>query len=87
MYEFKVVAIPRDVTVMKKLFGGSSDPGQTIAGYVEREIATHSSQGWEFYRMDVVNVTEKPGCLGGLFGQAETTTAYNMMTFRKSRTP
>lgn len=74
------------MTVMTKLFGARPDPGQTIAGYIEGEIASHASEGWEFYRMDVVNVTEKPGCLGDLFGHKETTTAYNMMTFRRTNT-
>jgi hypothetical protein len=86
MIKYKVVAIPRDMMVMKKLFGDKLDPGQTIAEYVESEIGSYASQGWEFYRMDAVNVTEKPGCLGALFGQKETTTAYNMMTFRRTET-
>jgi hypothetical protein len=73
--------------VMKRLFGGKLDPGDIIAGYVEREISSYASQGWEFCRMDAVNITEKPGCLGALFGQKETTTAYNMMTFRRAETP
>jgi hypothetical protein len=84
MFKYKVVPIPRDMMVMKKFFGGKSDPGDTIAGYVEREIGNYASQGWEFYRMDAVNVTEKPGCLGALFGYKETPTAFNMMTFRRS---
>jgi hypothetical protein len=83
-WDYKVVALPRDVLVMKKVFGGP-DPGETIAGYVERLIGDKATQGWEFYRIDTVNIVERPGCLGALIGQKETLTAYNLLTFRKAR--
>jgi hypothetical protein len=83
-WEYQVIALPRDVMVMKKTFGGGN-PAETIAGYVQSVIMERAREGWEFYRIDTVNVVEKPGCLGGLLGQKETAMAYNLLTFRKSR--
>jgi hypothetical protein len=83
-WRYKVVALPRDVAVMKKVFGGP-DPKDVVAGYLERIIEAEAQQGWEFYRIDTVNILEQPGCLGSLLGQKETLTAYNLVTFRKPR--
>ena len=82
-YQYKVVAIPRDVAVMKKLFS-ATDPGATVAGYVEGVINQYAQEGWEFYRADEISVTERPGCLS-LFGQGETVTRYNLLVFRKPK--
>jgi len=81
-WKYKVVAVPRDVAVMRKLFS-AKDPGDTAAGYVEQIINQHAQEGWEFFRADTISVTESPGCLGQLLGQKETITFYNLLTFRK----
>jgi len=83
-WDYQVIALPRDVMVMKRTFGGE-DPAETIARYVEQVIMGRAREGWEFYRIDTVNIVEGPGCLGALFGQKETVTAYNLLTFRKPR--
>jgi len=54
-WQYKVVALPRDVAVMKKVFGGP-DPKDVVAGYLERIIEAEAQQGWEFYRIDTVNI-------------------------------
>jgi len=80
-YTYKVVAIPRDVEMMRGVSGPT--PAERVAGYVEQVINQQAQEGWEFYRMDTVNITEKPGCLGQLLGQKEATFAYNLLIFRK----
>ena len=79
-----MVAIPRDIAVMRKFFGGPKDPAETVAGYVEQVINQHAKEGWEFFRADTISVTVPPGCLGQLLGSKETTTSYNLLVFRKA---
>ena len=83
-WEYKVVAIPHDIAVMRKLFS-VPDPVATAAGYVERVINEHAQQGWEFFHADTISVTVPPGCLGQLLGQKETTIFYNILTFRRAK--
>jgi hypothetical protein len=83
-WQYKVVAIPHDLAVMRKFFS-VPDPAATAAGYVERVINEHAQDGWEFYRADTISVTVPPGCLGRLLGQTETIIFYNILTFRKAK--
>ncbi len=82
-WEYKVVAIPHDLALMRKFFSAPKDPGETAAGYVEQVINQHAKEGWEFFRADTVSVTVPPGCLGQLFGSKETITFYNLLVFRR----
>lgn len=81
---YKVVALPRTIGVMKKLFK-ETDSAAIVADYVQKVIGEGVSGGWEFYRIDTVTLVESPGCLGGLLGQRETSTGYNVLTFRKPK--
>ena len=81
---YKVVALPRTIAVMKKLFK-ETDSSAIVADYVQKVISEGIVGGWEFYRIDTVNLVESPGCLGGLLGQRETSTGYNVVTFRKPK--
>ena len=82
--DYKVVALARDLSVMRKLFS-APDQSATVAGYVQRAITEGCQAGWEFYRIDNVSLTESPGCLGSLFGQKQLSTEYNVLIFRKPR--
>jgi len=57
--------------------------GNEIAAYVQDWANRLSGEGWEFYRIDTMGMTEVPGCLGGLFGGQSTHTQYSIMTFRR----
>jgi hypothetical protein len=81
-WEYKVVPLPRDVAVMRKMFA-APDPAATAAGYVEQIINQYAQQGWEFVGISEMSVTERPGCLAALFGGKATLTFYNLLTFRK----
>ena len=81
---YKVVALPRTIAIMKKLFK-ETDAGAIVADYIQKVITEGSGSGWEFFRIDMVNLVESPGCLGGLLGQRETSTGYNVVTFRKPK--
>ncbi len=84
-WEYKVVALPRTIAVMKKFFK-ETDPAAVVADYVQKVISDGIAGGWEFYRIDTVSLHESTGCLGSLFGQKDTTTGFNVVTFRKTKT-
>ncbi len=46
-------------------------------------MKNEAREGWEFYRIDSVHVVEPPSWLGRLTGQNETTTAFNLLIFRR----
>ncbi|NPV10439.1 MAG: hypothetical protein HPY57_01425 [Ignavibacteria bacterium] len=79
---YKVIPLPRNVTIMRKLFEARL-PEDITAGYVEKIINDMAQQGWEFYRADECTIVERPGCLGSLLGRRESAYTYNMLVFRR----
>lgn len=80
MYEYKMVQVPRDLAGKV----GDVDKG-VAASYMQNIVNQHAVNGWEFYRVDTLTVTEKPGCLQGLLGQKEVLHALNVVCFRKAK--
>lgn len=81
-WQYRVVALQRDLKVINKAFRTRPANEDILAAYLQSIISQNTAQGWEFYRIDTVNMVESPGCLGSLFGIKETTTTYNLVTFR-----
>lgn len=77
-YSYKMIQIPQSIEVKGK------DANQAAATYVESTVNQMASQGWEFYRIDLINVLEQPGCLGWLIGNRANYVTYSVITFRKS---
>lgn len=57
--------------------------GNEAAAYLESIVNANARDGWEFYRVDEIGVSVKPGCIAGLFGQKEAFTNYYVVSFRK----
>jgi hypothetical protein len=79
-YEYYMVQLPSNFAARQ-----NTTAGNEIAGYVQDWANRLSADGWEFYRIDTMGMTETPGCLGGLFGGQATHTQYSIMTFRRVR--
>lgn len=79
-YEYYMVQIPSNFAAQQ-----NKTSGHEIASYVQDWAHRLASEGWEFYRIDTMGMTEVPGCLGGLFGGQSTHTQYSIMTFRRVR--
>ncbi|HEV7889630.1 MAG TPA: hypothetical protein VGP08_03275 [Pyrinomonadaceae bacterium] len=77
-YEYYMVQIPSNFAAQQ-----NTTQGHEIAAYVQDWANRLAEQGWEFYRIDTMGMTEVPGCLGGLFGGQNTHTQYSIMTFRR----
>ena len=55
MKQYKAVPGPMDISVSK---GNTQSAFDLFANIINREAA----QGWEYHSMEVITVTEKPGC-------------------------
>jgi hypothetical protein len=79
-YDYRMVQVPPNIVVKRKEHAGNE------AAIYLQEIATqHAAQGWEFYRVDTIDVKLQPGCLGMLLGQREAIVNYYVVTFRHPR--
>ena len=79
MYEYKMVQVPRDLSVkMGKAEG-------VAARYMQETVDAHAVEGWEYYRMDNLSITEKPGCFGALTGQKEVYHSVGVLCFRRAK--
>jgi len=79
MYQYKMVQVPPNIQVQAK-----EHRGNEAAVYLESVVNAEARNGWEFYRIDSIGVSVKPGCLAGLLGQKEQLITYYVVTFRKS---
>lgn len=79
-YIYKMVQVPPTIEVAQK-----QHKGNEAAIYLEGIVNQMGSEGWEFYRVDPIGVSIKPGCLQALLGQRELTVTYYVITFRKSQ--
>lgn len=78
IYQYKMVQIPTTFVVR------DANGDNTLASDQLEKLANgYAKQGWEFFRIDTVNILVKPGCLAGLLGQRVQTEPYCIITFRK----
>ncbi len=77
MKQYKTVAGPMNISVSK---GNTQGAFNMFADIINRE----ASMGWEYHSMEVIAVTEKPGCaLMALFSPPVTTNYYMLIFARE----
>lgn len=81
IYQYKMVQMPVNVVVQHP-----TEKSSAAADRLESLANEYAKQGWEFYRIDTVNIAVKPGCLARLLGRQTETAPYSIVTFRKVRT-
>jgi hypothetical protein len=79
MYEYKMVQIPTDLAVK---MGKAKN---VAAEFMQSVVAEYAVDGWEFYRVDNLTVTEKPGCLAALGGKKEIFNSLSVISFRREK--
>jgi len=77
MAQYKCVPAPKDLIITGR------DSYVTAVNSFADIINSEATEGWKFYSMEDIAVTQKPGCLAGLFGAKETTVHFNMLIFVK----
>ena len=78
MYQYKMIQVPPNIEVQAK-----QHKGNEAAAYLENIVNSNARDGWEFYRVDEIGVSVKPGCLAGLLGQKAAFANYYVVSFRK----
>ncbi len=77
MVKYKCVPGPKKLVV-----NSPKDMDRAVVLFAEL-INQHCVDGWDFFALEDIAVTSRPGCLAGLWGVKETTTLYNMLIFKK----
>jgi tRNA A37 threonylcarbamoyltransferase TsaD len=57
-----------------------------VAEQLQNMINKAVSGGWEFDRIDTIQISVQPGCLGALLGAKNSLITHNFVIFRRSRT-
>jgi hypothetical protein len=75
--QYKCVPAPKELVIDKN---GSYDGAvRSFADLINKE----ANGGWKYDSMENIAVTQKAGCLAGIFGQKDTTIYFNMLVFSK----
>lgn len=61
---------------------GTVDVSQ-VSKQLEDLINHYSSQGWDFYSLENVDIEVTPGCIQGLMGAKTAYLTYNQLVFRR----
>jgi hypothetical protein len=80
VYEYQMVQIPPTIEVTKK-----EHAGRIAAQYLEDLANKFTEKEYEFWRVDVIGVRTRPGCLAGLFGKSVEEILYYVVTFRRPK--
>ncbi|WP_236191536.1 DUF4177 domain-containing protein [Pseudomonas paraglycinae] len=78
MYVYKMVQVPPNIEVRAK-----EHRGNEAAAYLQNVVNSHAEDGWEFYRIDTIGVSVKPGCFDTLLGKKNVLTEYYVISLRK----
>ena len=78
-WEYHMVQIPPTIQVARVSHNDA-------AHYLEEVVNRFARDGWEFYRVDEIGVTEAPGCLSILSGGQPQRRSYYVVTFRRPAT-
>lgn len=58
---------------------------QRVSEQLKATIDANIGDGWEFYRIDQVQILVRPGCLAAIFGARASTMALDQVIFRRDR--
>lgn len=76
-YEYRVVPFLGDIPQRDK------QGAEKVAKQLQATIDANVGGGWEFYRIDQVQILARPGCLAAFGGAREATFALDMVSFRR----
>ena len=80
MFDYKVVPFVGELK--KGVYNIES--AAKVSQQLQNLINQHSKDGWEFFRVDKVNILIRPGCLAALLGREADFITFDQVTFRLS---
>jgi hypothetical protein len=78
---FEYVVIPFMGVVKVNLFG-SEGPGK-VASDLQKVLNDMSMQGWDYVRVESIDILQTAGCFASLLGQKSTMYTFNQIVFRR----
>jgi hypothetical protein len=78
-YEYKVVPFLGQAAAADKR------AAEKVAEQLQQLVDQFVAQGWEFYRIDRVEIAVAPGCLAALSGGKMSFAGWDMVIFRRER--
>jgi hypothetical protein len=78
MAQYKCVLAAKEIVIKSK-----NDYDTAVRSFADL-INKEANEGWTFYSMESIAVTQKAGCLMALIGQEDTTVYFNMLIFVKN---
>ena len=61
----------------------SSENALKVSEQLQQLIDSYTQQGWEFYRIDPVQIQVQPGCMASLLGQRMSVINFDQVIFRR----
>lgn len=78
-YEYRVIPF---VGHLKSGFF-TVENAQKVSEQLQGVINQHTQGGWEFYRIDKIDIQITPGCLASLFGARVSFITFDQVIFRR----
>jgi rubrerythrin len=80
--KYKCIPAPDEIVIDKgwDITARIKNKEKAVRSFAEL-INNETTHGWEFHSMENIAITEKPGCIGALFGRKSETTYFNMLVF------
>jgi len=75
--KYKCVPAPKNLVIDKN--GHFDAAVRSFADLINQE----TGGGWVFHSLEQISVTQKAGCLAGLFGKTAESIVFNMLIFSK----
>jgi hypothetical protein len=85
MIGYEYLVVPFVGQLKKSVF--SVENAQKVSEQLRDLINPMAKQGWEFYRIDKVDIMVKPGCWASLFGAKASFLAFDQVIFRREVPP
>jgi hypothetical protein len=75
----------RVVPFIGHIKSGEKDGAHKVAAQLQQVINEGAGQGWEFYRIDRVQIAVRPGCLASLLGAQTSYIGFDQIVFRRPK--
>jgi hypothetical protein len=62
----------------------SVENARKVSEQLQAVISQYTRNGWEFYRIDKVDIQVTPGCLAALFGARVSFITFDQVIFRRA---
>lgn len=81
MNQYEYLVVPFVGQLKRGVF--NVENARNVSEQLQALISTHAAQGWEFYRVDKIDIQVTPGCMAGLLGAKVSFITFDQVIFRR----